>query len=81
VENYGGETHSFTPVISFGGGIVPILNQLSGNTTLAVLADPTHVGATFVPAGGSLSGIVVAAGVQRYECLIHPWMRITIEGQ
>ena len=29
----GGETHSFTRVSQFGGGIVGILNQLSGNST------------------------------------------------
>src|SRR5690242_1018740 len=29
--NRGGETHTFTEVKAFGGGIVPILNQLSGN--------------------------------------------------
>src|SRR5262245_5660673 len=29
-ENHGGETHTFTEVEEFGGGIVPLLNQLSG---------------------------------------------------
>ena len=36
VVNRGGETHTFTCVSRFGGGIVPILNTLSGNTTPAV---------------------------------------------
>jgi len=31
--NDGGETHTFTEVDNFGGGIVPSLNQASGNTT------------------------------------------------
>lgn len=81
VVNQGGETHSFTPVVSFGGGIVPFLNALSGNTTPAVLADPAHVGATFLPSGGTRAGLVVTAGIQRYQCLIHPWMRTTIVGK
>ena len=29
--NNGGETHTFTEVKAFGGGIVPLLNVLSGN--------------------------------------------------
>src|SRR5690242_18201764 len=33
--NRGGEVHTFTEVEEFGGGIVPLLNQLSGNTTVA----------------------------------------------
>jgi len=31
LKNEGGETHTFTMVKAFGGGFVPILNQLSGN--------------------------------------------------
>ena len=33
--NRGGETHTFTEVDEFGGGIVPILNQLTGLTEVA----------------------------------------------
>jgi len=33
--NSGGETHTFTEVEKFGGGIVPLLNGLSGATSLA----------------------------------------------
>jgi hypothetical protein len=29
--NHGGEVHTFTEVEAFGGGIVPVLNELSGN--------------------------------------------------
>ena len=49
VDNIGGETHTFTRVAAFGGGIVPLLNDLSGNTTVATECanlDP----ATIVPA-------------------------------
>src|SRR5262252_10975913 len=49
--NRGGETHTFTKVKQFGGGVVDLLNQLSGNTDLAKecfdptvfdFGDPTH---------------------------------------
>src|SRR5919112_5559095 len=33
--NNGGEVHTFTRVAAFGGGIVPDLNQLSGNPEVA----------------------------------------------
>jgi plastocyanin len=35
LKNEGGETHTFTMVKAFGGGFVPVLNGLSGNTVLA----------------------------------------------
>jgi len=85
-KNTGGETHSFTKVTQFGGGVVPILNQLSGNTDPAVIATGINPFATFVPAGGSLtiSGGPVGSltpGKNMFECLIHPWMRavVTVE--
>jgi plastocyanin len=31
LKNEGGETHTFTMVKAFGGGFVPVLNNLSGN--------------------------------------------------
>jgi len=84
--NTGGETHSFTKVTAFGGGIVPILNQLSGLTTPAVIAPGGNQFATFIPAGSSLpiSGGAVGSltpGKNMFECLIHPWMQavVTVE--
>ncbi len=79
--NRGGETHSFTPVTMFGGGVVAILNVLSGNTVPAVIAPGTNVPGTFIPAGGTGTGLVVHAGTQRFQCLIHPWMRSTVTGK
>ena len=77
VVNRGGETHTFTCVSRFGGGIVPILNQLSGNTTVApecqALDDDD-----FVPPGGSYPDKPSHAGVEKYQCCIHPWMRATV---
>jgi len=79
--NHGGETHTFTEVEEFGGGIVPLLNDAIGLTTVApecqVLApnDFIAAGATFREEGeeeGEQPGIV------KYQCCIHPWMRMTV---
>jgi plastocyanin len=75
--NHGGEVHTFTEVEEFGGGIVPDLNALSGNPVPApeCLA---LTGGDFVPPGGSFTDEVEEAGVARYECCIHPWMRAVV---
>jgi hypothetical protein len=77
--NRGGEVHTFTEVEAFGGGIVPMLNQLSGNPTvapecLALEADD------FIAPGGSDSDDKVEDGTELYQCCIHPWMRTTVHG-
>jgi plastocyanin len=76
--NVGGEAHTFTEVEEFGGGIVPILNQLTGNTTVAPECTAL-TGADFVPPGGSTSETVGEPGIERYMCCIHPWMRAVVQ--
>lgn len=83
IRNTGGETHTFTKVTSFGGGIVPVLNVLSGNLTPAVPAPGVNVFATFLPAGGTTTvssgpGGVLTPGQNLFECFIHPWMRAVV---
>jgi plastocyanin len=78
--NRGGEVHTFTEVESFGGGIVPVLNQLSGNPDVApecLALAPTD----FLPPGGSASDDVDEAGTENYQCCIHPWMRTTVNAR
>ena len=78
--NRGGEVHTFTEVEEFGGGIVPLLNQLSGNTTVApecLALAPDD----FIPPGGSDSDDEVESGTEKYQCCIHPWMRVTVTGR
>jgi plastocyanin len=75
--NRGGEVHTFTEVEHFGGGMVPLLNGLSGNPTpapecLALSASD------FVPPGGTFTVTESEAGVELYQCCIHPWMRTTV---
>ena len=77
VENRGGEAHTFTPVAAFGGGVVPRLNDASGNPTVAPeCADLNPL--TIVPAGGHLQGSPLTGGTHRFQCCIHPWMRTTV---
>ena len=75
--NRGGEEHTFTRVAAFGGGIVPVLNQLSGNPTVApecTQLDPDD----FVEPGGTYSEEVDAGGTLLFQCCIHPWMRTEV---
>jgi len=74
--NQGGEVHTFTEVEEFGGGIVPLLNQLSGNTEVAPECNPATL--TFIPPGGTYSDEVEEPGTEHYQCCIHPWMRATV---
>jgi hypothetical protein len=82
--NVGGEEHTFTPVREFGGGVVPILNQLSGNLVPAPECFQLDED-DFVPSGGKylieadeLAAVTDASGIARVECCIHPWMRTEV---
>ena len=75
--NRGGEVHTFTEVEEFGGGIVPILNQLSHNTQVAPECQ-SLAPSDFIPPGGTASDEVEEAGTERYQCCIHPWMRAVV---
>jgi plastocyanin len=75
--NRGGEVHTFTEVEQFGGGIVPLLNDLSGNPTPApecLALSPSD----FVPPGAAFTVTASETGVEHYQCCIHPWMRTTV---
>jgi plastocyanin len=76
--NRGGEVHTFTKVAKYGGGIVPLLNQLAGTPDVA----PECLGlgpAEFVPPGGTDTEEPIATtGTVRFMCCIHPWMKTTV---
>jgi hypothetical protein len=75
--NHGGEFHTFTEVESFGGGINPLINALSGTPVPApecLALAPED----FVPPGGTFTDEVEETGVEHYQCCIHPWMRATV---
>jgi len=75
--NHGGETHTFTEVEEFGGGIVPLLNQLTGLTEVAPECKALQ-GKDFLAPGASSSEKEEEAGVEKYQCCIHPWMRAQV---
>lgn len=73
--NKGGEPHTFTRVASFGGGIVPILNKLSGTP---VEAPECKTEKDFVAPGRTDTEQLDQVGVLNFQCCIHPWMRTTV---
>ena len=89
LENEGGETHTFTLVKVFGGGFIPILNNLSGNPIAA--PECVNPGNAQVPAPPSPTNVFVDAGTNAafrtagllpgkymFQCCIHPWMRVIL---
>jgi hypothetical protein len=73
--NRGGETHTFTEVAEFGGGIVPFLNDLSHTPVVAPecqALDPDD----FVAPGTAYREEVDETGTVKFQCCIHPWMRL-----
>ena len=75
--NHGGETHTFTEVDEFGGGIVPLLNELTGMTEVAPECSQL-ASKHFLAPGASSSEKEEDAGVEKYQCCIHPWMRAEV---
>ena len=75
--NRGGEVHTFTRVTSFGGGVVPFLNEIAGTPIPApeCLAAPP---AEYIGPGGVDADHIDAHGTLYYQCCIHPWMRTTV---
>jgi len=79
----GGETHTFTRVAQFGGGVVPVLNDLGGfgPTRPECLAAPS-ANNVIIPAGQTVAGPSVAAGESaNFQCCIHTWMRTTVNAE
>ena len=92
--NAGGETHTFTRVETFGGGFKARLNGLTDNSDLApecaqVLSDGTlapqpesdtnqFVEAGKTEAGPTAGGSTLPLGMSRWQCCIHPWMRMVV---
>ncbi|HET7620196.1 MAG TPA: hypothetical protein VFK20_16930 [Vicinamibacterales bacterium] len=73
--NRGGEAHTFTEVAEFGGGIVPDLNRLSGVPNVApecTALEPDD----FVAPGATYHEEVEHTGALKFQCCIHPWMRL-----
>lgn len=91
LENLGGETHTFTRVKEFGGGFVVPLNGASGNPVPApecakvvdgnLVPQPPGPNNIFLPAGATMNGPHVGEDESaKFQCCIHPWIRITVNG-
>jgi len=84
LRNRGGETHTFTRVAHFGGGVIPVLNQLSQSPNVAPeCLKPASATNIFVSAGAVRNGpvansLAIPLGDSKWECCIHPWMRMVI---
>jgi hypothetical protein len=76
--NRGGEVHTFTKVAHFGGGFVPILNQLSGNPVPAPECLNLPPSELIPPGSADRDDTISAPGTTLYECCIHPWMRTVV---
>jgi hypothetical protein len=73
--NKGGEVHTFTEVDDFGGGIVPVLNDLAHVPTVApecAALEPDD----FVAPGARYGEDIDHTGSLKFQCCIHPWMRL-----
>lgn len=78
IENRGGETHTFTHVAEFGGGLLPDLNELSGNPIpIPECFDFANI--FVVRAGVVRVGPLLPVGTHKFQCCLHPWMRTVIE--
>lgn len=78
-KNIGGEVHTFTEVAQFGGGFVPLLNQLAGNLTeRPECGAPPNEDNHILQPGGSFVFTEEDPGVHLYQCCIHPWMHETL---
>jgi hypothetical protein len=71
---------TFTEVDEFGGGIEPLLNELSGNPVPApecLELEPSD----FIPPDGMNPLDMEEPGVHHYQCCIHPWLRADVTVQ
>ena len=76
VTNRGGRVHTFTEVTNFGGGRVGLLNI---GLSPAPECNPNLT--TDLAPGASTSIAIADAGLHKFQCCIHPWMRATIRVQ
>ena len=80
VTDQGGEPHTFTEVKQFGGGFIEPLN--SGEREVPECSggfSNVSVAKTRIIQGSSTETSSLSKGTHRFQCCIHPWMRVTVE--
>jgi hypothetical protein len=87
LESRAGELHTFTKVKQFGGGFIDLLNGPAGTPVPApeCLEEANRLAhndfTNAIPAGAVKAGPQLLADgerEQKYQCCIHPWMRLTV---
>jgi len=82
--NEGGEGHTFTRVDAFGDGCIAVVDPGGVIDNPAVPDCATFNPATdprVVRPGGTQTVRGLAPGTVLFQCIIHPWMRSTVDGR
>ena len=81
VVDQGGEPHTFTEVAKFGGGFVTGLNAPGEDTVpeCATGFSNLAVAKTRILQGSTIQINNLPKGNHRFQCCIHPWMRMQVE--
>jgi len=81
VVDQGGEPHTFTEVKHFGGGFIPQLNAPGEHTVPECKGGfgEVAVARSRLLQGSQLQVTGLAPGEHRFQCCIHPWMRVKVE--
>jgi plastocyanin len=81
VADQGGEPHTFTEVAKFGGGFVSGLNR-PGEEMIPECSGGfanVAVARTRILQGSSVNITGLEKGEHRFQCCIHPWMRVKVQ--
>ena len=76
----GGEPHTFTEVVHFGGGFIPPLNH--GEAVVPECAggfSNVAVAKTRILQGSQRLITGLSKGEHLFQCCVHPWMRMKVE--
>src|SRR5262245_50269158 len=77
VTNNGGEVHTFTKVVNFGGGTVGLLN--GADVARAPECPANFNDLELVAPGSTVQVKGLSAGANKFICCIHPWMRAIVD--
>jgi plastocyanin len=81
IVDQGGEPHTFTEVAHFGGGFIPGLNAPGEETAPECTGGFANIAVarTRILQGSNVSVSGLSRGEHRFQCCIHPWMRVKVE--
>ena len=77
VTNSGGEEHTFTEVVNYGGGSIVVLNGADVTRAPECSANPANL--AVVAQGQTVAVTGLSPGPHSFMCCIHPWMRAVID--